>query len=273
MNTVESEYNKAVSLEKQGEHLQALSAYSSVIKKNPRFKKAYISLGSLYSRMGKIDDAMICYTGASNIFPDYLTWFNIGSLHYRKGNFKQSVINLEKCKKLNPGFILAVLVSGLSYSKLQNYKAAETSFKEVLNKDPENKVALNALSLLYYDHKRYDESLQMCEKLSSSNNDNINSIKLKSKILYDKGDFTEAAETYKEIKDVDEGFTNYETFVNKIPVNVYEDKYGTIDSKIETLKEKVEKESTPENYFTLSLCHLFKGDTDSAIETLFKSRA
>lgn len=272
MSTAELEYKQVFQAEKAGEHLKALSGYSAIIKKYPQYRKAYVSLGSLYSRIGKLEDAMICYKKASNIHEDYLTWFNIGSLYYRKAKYKQAVINMEKSKKLNSSFILSVLVSGLSFSKLDNYKAAETSFKEVLIKDPENKVALNALSLLYYDNRQFDLSLKMCDELSSRGNENTNTIKLKSKIFYEKGDMEKAADLIKDLKEQDCGFTDYNSFIDKIPVNVYEDRYGTIESKIETLKEKIHEDSSPENYFTLSLCHLFKGDTDSAIETLFHAK-
>ena len=58
--------------------------------------------------------------------------------------------------------------------------------------------------------------------------------------------------------------------LNQSPVESFTDKYGTIDDKIETLNERIKEDAN--SLISLSLCHLLKGDTDTAIDYLFKSK-
>jgi len=51
-------------------------------------------------------------------------------------------------------------------------------------------------------------------------------------------------------------------------VETLTDRFGTIDDKIQSLNEKVFADSS--SLISLSLCHLFKGETDAAIDYLFK---
>ncbi|MBN1498833.1 MAG: tetratricopeptide repeat protein [Spirochaetes bacterium] len=266
---IKQKFAKAIEFEKTGEYQTALSLYALISKENPDFRPVFLNMGSLYSRMGKIDDAMKCFRRAGELGEDYLNWFNIGSIYYKKGNFKQAVISFERSRKLNKSFILSALVTGLAYSRLKNLKGAETVFSEVLSIDPENKVALNALSLLYYESGRFDKSLKLCEKITSSDKENINAVKLKSSIYYEIGEYDKSAEILKKVKSNDKSCTTYDSFVKSLPVEIYTDRYGTIEKKIERLTEKSTETGNPEDYISLSLCHLLNGNTDMAIDTLF----
>jgi len=45
-----------------------------------------------------------------------------------------------------------------------------------------------------------------------------------------------------------------------------------MESKIETLEKKAEETHDPKTMVSLSLCYLLRGDSDSAIEFLYKAR-
>jgi tetratricopeptide (TPR) repeat protein len=72
---------KAVDLERSGDFVAALTEYVSIIREDKNFREAYLNLGSLYSRMNRLEKAMKCYALALKLKKDYLTYFNVGSIY------------------------------------------------------------------------------------------------------------------------------------------------------------------------------------------------
>ena len=269
---IDERFARAVEYEKTGEYMLALQEYLTLTKEEAPLRQALVNLGSLYSRMGEPDNAMSCYTRAVELEEDYLAWFNIGSLHYKRGDWKQSVISLEKSRRLNGAFPLAVLVMGLAYSRMGNVRAAERCFSDVLEAQPGSEVALTALAILCFDNAKYNQALDLVDRLLQIKPENAGIRKLRSKILFSIGRSGESAEMIKSFKDEDPGYRGFDTFVQSVPVEVYDDRFGSIDDKIEKLEKKVSGTEKPEDMIALSLCYLFKGDSDRAIDCLFRAR-
>lgn len=269
MNNISNRFNYAVQLEKDGDYITALSVYISIIKMDKTFRDVYINLGSLYSRMSRLDEAMKAYKLALKLKEDFITYFNIGCIYYKHSEYKKAVINLEKSRQFNSSFALALQVMGLCYSRMNNIKAAETNFLEVLKIWPSNRVALTALSIIYYNNSRFDESILFLNRLLSIDPENSKIRELKSNIHYNREEFDESKQEIKDIKKISDGYKIYDEYIKSVPVEAYTDKYGTLEEKIEILNN-----SNPdrENLITLSLCHLFKGETDTAIDYLFEAR-
>lgn len=269
---IDERFARAVEYEKTGEYMLALQEYLTLTKEEAPLRQALVNLGSLYSRMGEPENAMSCYTKAVALEEDYLAWFNIGSLHYKRGDWKQSVISLEKSRRLNGAFPLAVLVMGLAYSRMGNVRAAERCFSDVLEAQPGSEVALTALAILCFDNAKYNQALDLVDRLLQIKPENAGIRKLRSKILFSIGRSGESAEMIKSFKDEDPGYRGFDTFVQSVPVEVYDDRFGSIDDKIEKLEKKVSGTEKPEDMIALSLCYLFKGDSDRAIDCLFRAR-
>ena len=115
-------FNDAVNLERKGDYSSAMKAYVSILKRNKGFREGYLNLGSLYARMNRLSDALTCYNAALTIDKDYLTFFNLGCIYYKLGEYKKGVINLQKSKNIQKNFILSSLVMGLCYSRLQDIR-------------------------------------------------------------------------------------------------------------------------------------------------------
>ncbi|HOO71221.1 MAG TPA: CDC27 family protein [Spirochaetota bacterium] len=263
-------FNRAITMERQGNYLHALDEYIKIISENKNFREAYLNLGSLYARMKRYKEAMQCYSMAQELREDYLTYFNIGSIFYTQGLFKKAIFNLQKARNMHPGFTLSILVTGLCYSRLKNIKAAESNFIQVLNSSPNNRVALTALAMIYYNNKKYDEAVILLNRLLNINSANHVIRELKSEILFKSGRIDDSIVELKTLKKKKIGYTMYDEFIKSVPVEAYTDRYGTMDEKINTLKEKAGTDN--QSLISLSLCHLFKGETDTAIEYLIKAR-
>lgn len=267
-NTASSRFNRAIELEKKGDHEKALIEYHAVLNVDPSFRNAYINLGSLYSRMNRLSEAMKCYESAQALGHDFITFFNMGCILYKMGNYQLALNNLEQSALLNPTFALSKLVIGLCNSRLNHLPKAEKNFIDVLRLWPDNRVALTALAIIYYNHNKYDRSLRLLERLLLLDSNNIKIRELKSEILLKTGRISESAAEIKVIKRKSDGYKYYDEFIKSIPVEILTDRLGTIDDKIKSLHEKAYTDSS--NLISLSLCHLFKGETDTAIDYLFK---
>ena len=263
-------FNIAVELEKKGEYLTALNEYLSILREDRKYRDVYINLGSLYSRMNRLDESLKYFEKAVSLEKDYIVYFNIGCVFYKLGEYKKAVINLEKSRNINKGFIPSTLIMGLSYSRLKNIKAAEINFQKVLKSEPDNRVATTALAIIYHNQRKFRESISLLDHILSKESGNIKIQELKSNILLKAGKMKESAEEFKKLSKISDGYKFFDEFVKSVPVEAYNDKYGTIDEKIENLQNMDSIDG--ESMISLSLCHLLKGDTDKAIDLLFRAK-
>ena len=241
------------------------------IKKNPNKRELYILLAIELTKINSFDQAIKSFNKANMLGEDYITFYNIGSLYYKKNDFKNAILALEKSKYLNNKFYMTFLLTGLCYGRLNNFKAAESNFINVIMKAPENITAMTALAILYFNQGRVNDSLDILEKISNTTRDNSDSIqKIKSEILFNSGKIPESVQEMKIFKDTSVKFKPFNDYIKSIPVSIFTDKYGTIDDKISKLENHPSKTSS--DLISLSLCCLFSGDTDSAIDYLFEAR-
>jgi tetratricopeptide (TPR) repeat protein len=266
--SISQKFNAAIQYEKNGDFTSALGEYISILKIDPSFRRAYVNLGSLYSRMNKFTEAMKCYEMAITLGPDDITYFNMGCILYKMGMYPEALSSLQRSISINNNFALSKLVAGLCHSRLNKLTEAEICFSNVLHIWPENRVAMMALAIIYYNTERFSLSLKLLNWLLKIDTENIKMRELKSDILLKLGQHDESAREIKQILKKSEGYKYFDEFVKSIPVETFTDKYGSLDDKIKKLNDKIYDDSN--NFISLSLCHLLNGDTDSAIEYLYK---
>jgi tetratricopeptide (TPR) repeat protein len=269
--TSHERFTLALEREKTGDIAGALNEYALLVKDEP-YRPALVNLGSLYSRMDHLDEALDCFTRALELQDDHIAWFNVGSVRYKRGEFKQAVIALERSRRINPSFNIAVLVMGLSFRKLGNTASAERCFVESLDAEPDNEVALTALALIAYDTGFYSSAIDYLDKLVKLRPGSAGAKKLraKSKLMLGRVD---GADDLKSAKEDDEGFVRFEKFVQTVPTKMFADNLGSLPEKIEMLEERVAEQKKPDDLIALSLCCLFNGDSNRAIDYLFMAKS
>ncbi len=250
---------------------EKLGKIINIIKLNPAYRQGYVDLAVELSCMGRYEQAIKSFHKANTIKEDYLTLYNIGCLYYKKNDYKNAILNLEKAKLINSRFHMIYLLTGLCYGRLNNFKAAETNFINVIMTEPKNTTALTALAVLYYNQGKTDDSLNIIKRISSARMKSDSVSKIKSDILFYSGKTVESAYEIKQYKNSSLKFQKFNNFIKSVPVSILTDKYGTIEEKIQKLENDPLK--TRDNLITLSLCHLFSGDTDSAIDYLIEARS
>lgn len=264
-------YHNALRLEKEGNYVMALHEYIAAIESDSTNRDAYLNLGALYSRMNRLGEAMDCYRKALELGDDYLVHFNMGSLLYKKGEYKQAVLVLEKSRRQNGSFTLTLLVMGLAFSRLRNHAAAGACFERVLELEAGNRVALTALAIIELDRKNYERSLGLIDRILAEDSSNGSARKLRADVLYRMNRLDESASEIKSLRDEEHDYRSYDDFIREIPLEIYTDRYGTIEDKIASLGEKAAP-GDRDSLLSLSLCYLLAGDPDRAIDLLFEAK-
>ena len=262
-------FNIACKYEDKGEIPKAINEFLLILKDFPNSHEVFVKLGILYYNINTFENSKLCFERALKIKKDYLVYYNLGSVHYRLTNYKKAIINLEKSRNMEKSFEMPSLVIGLCYSRINNLKAAELNFKRVLDLNKNNRTALTAMAIIKYNQKNYEQAIEYLNTLLQNDSSNKKLRELKHLSLKKSGKYNINSTILKHIELKSDGFQYYNEYIKSVPVEVLTDKYGTIDQKIGMLKNR---EQTSQNSISLSLCHLFKGETETALDYLFAVR-
>lgn len=247
-----------------------IASLLSSISKNRNDRPSHMILALELAKLNKYDHAIKYFLKANELKEDYISLYNLGSLYYKKGDFKKAVIVLERSKQQKPDYIMSSLVTGLCYSRLNNIKAAVANFINVLMADPSNRTALAALSIIYHNSGKLSDSYQLMKRLSEKYPSDEKIIYIKSDILYHSGDAVRSIQEIKDLKKRSDKYRKYDEYIKSIPVDLCNDRFGTLEDKVARLESDINK--SRENLMKLSLVHLFSGNTDSALDYLFEAR-
>ncbi len=125
-------------------------AYSETYAKN--LANAHGSLGNVYYRLGKFQEAIAQYTLSVKTNPEHVDMlFNLGVAYSESGDYVSAIRNYKKVVSLSPGYGLAYLNMGNSYSDLKDVPNAVVQYQKALEIDPEYTNAHYNLALAYLE--------------------------------------------------------------------------------------------------------------------------
>lgn len=271
MQTIEF-FNRALQYEQDNNLIEAFYNYKKVLEIEHDHIPSIINSSIILSKLNRVDEAIRLLHEAATISNDYLIHYNLGNFYYKNKNYKDAIISLQQARKIKPDFYNISLLMGLSFSHLNNRRGAEQCFSEVLNYDPQNRISLTALTLYYSEIDETDKALECLKKIKEEDL-TVQLISLRRDLLYKLGEMSELAEHIKEESKTNPAFSSYDEFISEIPESYFTDKFGSINDKIEKLEKEIKLEPTAiDKQLSLSLCHLFRGDTDKAIQSLLQLR-
>ncbi|MEW6378966.1 MAG: tetratricopeptide repeat protein [bacterium] len=153
------EYNLAVAYLKSGQRKAAEKTFASVIRQDPDFALAYLSLGTLYFDTGTRQGyrkAEECYLRAAKADPDNpRAFFYLGIARERLGDISSAIESYQQSLRLATADELSLLnpadihlnLAGLYYRQ-QDYQQAVEHYRQVLALDPDNSQAQAVRSIL-----------------------------------------------------------------------------------------------------------------------------
>ena len=149
-------------------------------------------LGKVYQFLRKYDKAIGYYKKFLKMYSDFNAMFNMAMCYYNKGDIENTIITLERLRRLRPDDPHLYFYLGISYMKENKYDKAIGIFKEglIYNEEDKEKVPLYInLAISYRKLGKLKEAikyLEMGKKIEPDNkriNDMLNTIYEKNSLL------------------------------------------------------------------------------------------
>ena len=154
-------YNKAISLHRSKNFLEAEKIYQTILDNDPKNSEIFYLLGVLKFQL---ED----FIKAKNFFEKSISlnalnpaaFNNLGMLFRQQGKLTKAIINIRKAIELKPNFSGYYNNLALCYKDLKKFKNAKDNFNLALQYDPNDSNVYNNLGLLFLDIKNYDEAIK-----------------------------------------------------------------------------------------------------------------
>lgn len=130
-------FHAALRFEQQKETIpKAFRAYQKAISLHPAAVGAYINMGTLYFKLGLLDEAEKCYRQAlarDPVFP--LIHFNLGNVYDELHDTERAMLYYKEAFRLNPAYPDPLFNLALLYEKLEMHGQARTYWVAYLKLD------------------------------------------------------------------------------------------------------------------------------------------
>ncbi|TGK07118.1 tetratricopeptide repeat protein [Leptospira semungkisensis] len=281
---IKRKFNEALKFEKEGKISQAAKIYSEILGMNPKFQKAYLNLGALYSRSGDSEKAIKTYQKALDLGKTPELYYNLGVELYRLGSLDAAVKALKSSLELNKRYLNSHLLLAYCYKQLERPEKSELYLKNAIKIDPKNKTAFAALATIYFDTEKWQEALEAANTALQINPSDARMEILLTDIHVKLGNYKQSFETLKKVTTSAPGFVQFSDSIKAAKQNPKKEDKLFFDNlevltrkKLDEFKDKLtmSKES-PEDFeapqaqdaLDLSLMYLFHGDTERALKYL-----
>ena len=128
-----------------------------------------------------------------------------GIANLKEENYEEAVEDFKKVRELNPSSSMAAYYLGIAYKKIQDYKEAKNNLKDALSLEPRVKEAVVELADVLYQLSETEEALKELELAESQGiEETPQTTFLKGLVLLKLGRGTEAIESFKKAKSLDE---------------------------------------------------------------------
>ena len=223
-----------------GQNLQAIHVMKRIVEIKPEDESTMMELGIAFHESGLIGEAIIYFTEIIDSNPySHIAWFNLGTLHNVKEDWKEALFAFDMCLVINEKFTAAHYGKANSYIQEKEYQNAIDTFNESFNFDHPNSYAYCCLGECYEkigDFKKalifYEKSLEIDDSQSDAwlgigvvrdlNNQTLDALKFIEKainldpenpeywyifaeFLSKLGKITEAEDAFKKVVELDPG--------------------------------------------------------------------
>jgi predicted O-linked N-acetylglucosamine transferase (SPINDLY family) len=131
-------HNQAESDLKQGQYQQAIATCHQVLKLNPQFESAYITLGNILQTQNKITSAIRAYQQALEINPKFAeVYVNLGTMYLRLGEIHTGIEYYQKALKIEPNLAAVYWNLGKLYKRQGKQNEALENWQKALEIQPD----------------------------------------------------------------------------------------------------------------------------------------
>ena len=195
-----------------GKFDDAISAYRSVLDKNPGNPRVLYNMGSALMQKGDEFAAVEYFkkAGAADRIGEvaHRAFSRLGVIYTERKDFAEAEKYLKEAVAIRPGDALNRYNLGIAY--LRQKKTAEAM--EELSRAEElgegNAALMEGIGDAYYSVKNFDKSLEIYNKIRKVNERNITILSRIAEIYYQKGELDNAFEAYRKITTIEPATEN-----------------------------------------------------------------
>lgn len=249
--------------------LNELSSYSD---KNPLALAGVVfSMGDVYSRENKTDEAIALYEKALNIFSDNEELLNrAGNLYNQKAAYDKAAAVYKKLTALKPDNIwyFQMLSNSLSMSGKKDESA--DVWKKLITERPEDLNILNQAATFYNNINDTNSAIPLAEKAVKLDANNIGYLQSLANLYAKAEKFDKAEEAYKKLA----GITSdqwLKDWANGELLNLYQKQNKLDDLAVKLEAGLAEKPNDAGSLKMLGELYVKKGDNDKAFSVYEKA--
>lgn len=138
---------------------EAIAQYKRAIAIKPDFAFPHNHLGRAYTYLGRLDDAITEFKQAITIKPDYFSYTNLGNAYQRKGRLDEAITTYKRALEDKPRYAVAHCNLGIAYAKKGMLDEAIAEQREALTIKPNFLEAQVNLGMSYYQKGDLDEAI------------------------------------------------------------------------------------------------------------------
>ncbi len=143
-----------------GEWNKAIVDYSKAIGINPEYSDAYNNRGFAYGKLGQWDKSIADYSKAIGINPKYaIAYYNRGIAYDNLGQLDKAIADYSEVIGIDPNYTLAWYNRGVAYGKLGQGGKAMADYSKAIEIDPKSTVAYSNRGVAYSNLGQWDKAI------------------------------------------------------------------------------------------------------------------
>jgi len=145
-----NDFDRAVSLQRTGQHLEAIAFYKKYLARHPEHAGALNNMGIIYQQQKDYEKAIGTYNRAIASDPsNYRTYNNLATCYIAQRNYRKALTALKHSLEIEPDNRAALINAGVAHIGLRNFQAAEEYLMRASQKFPQEPQAAYNLAHLY----------------------------------------------------------------------------------------------------------------------------
>ena len=158
----------AVTFHQSAKYHDLITLYQATLAQNPKCWMAEYNLGLALKNQGQLEEAIVHYRRAINIWPDYVeAHYNLGGAYIEKGEFDEALAEYRRAIEIHPDQADLHNNYGSALRELKQFDQAETEYKRALSLRPQYLDARLNLGSLLLQRGRTAEAIANLETAKS----------------------------------------------------------------------------------------------------------
>ena len=183
-----------------GNYQSAVENYKLALWEQPDKREILEACAWVYHSMAKYDSAYLYFERVVQLYPDYLSYFNLAYTLDLMNKVDESISNYNKSIELKRDYYLSYNNRGYEQNRLKKYKLAESDYSKSIELKSDYYLSYYNRGLLYYELKNYKSAIEDYQKA-------LNYADNKLYINYSLG------LAYDDVKNKDEAINHYNEFL------------------------------------------------------------